>query len=128
VTDEPVTAPTTPLATGTAPGAFVENLYVRRTVTVLAVHEHEVQDIAFMNTLATIGFAVATAFAGFGVGILTAAAFADRIGDTARATLEIGLPICGLVAVIAIILGCVSLGRRKSTLTQIKQQSKSVSP
>lgn len=108
------------------PGSTVENVYVKRTVTVLAVHEHEVQDISFMNTLATTAFSISSVFIGFGGGILTNAAFADTITPTARAALRMGVPLCLIAAFIAAWLGWIAITRRKSTLAQIKEQSESV--
>jgi nitrate reductase gamma subunit len=126
MTTEPLPPADNPQLTAETPGALVENLYVRRTVRVLAVHEHEVQDISFMNTLATVAFSVAGTFLGFAVGILTNAAFVDKMTATAKAALMIGVPLCVVVAIIAVALGLVSLGRRKSTLQQIRQQSRIV--
>ena len=120
------TPPAAPSATGGVSGAMVENLYVKRTVRVLAVHQHEVHSISFMNTLATVAFSVASAFIGFGAGILTNAAFADTMTPLATAAMELGAPLCFASAIIAIVLGCIALAKRKSTLTQIEEQSQTV--
>jgi hypothetical protein len=108
-----------------AGGAYVENLYVRRKVTVLAVHEHEVDDIAFMNTLSTACFSLCSASVAFAVGILTNAAFAEKLTATALGALQIGVPLCVVTALVFAVGGFIALRRKDSTLGKIRRQSES---
>jgi hypothetical protein len=105
-------------------GSLVENLYVKRTVTVLAVHDHEVEDISFMNTLSTACFSLASAFVAFAVGILTNAAFVEKVTPAGRAAMLVGVPLCVFSAIVFICGGWIASSRRKTTIDQIRKQSR----
>jgi hypothetical protein len=101
----------------------VENLYVRRRVTVLAVHEHELADITFMNTLAIASFSVASGFTTFAGGIYTSALFAERPTALAMAAIQVGAPACLVAAAMFAVLGLSALVRKRRTLVQILEQT-----
>lgn len=105
-------------------GSTVENLYVQRTVTVLAVHEHEVDDLSFMNTLAIVCFSFFSGLLAFAAGAWANAAFAETLTPKGAAMMEVVVPVCVVLALCFGAGGIVSLCRRGSTLTKIREQSK----
>ncbi len=112
-----------PVSIATGTGSLVENAYVRRTVKVLAVHDHEVDDISAMNTWSAACFSFASACIAFGGGILTNAAFADTLSPKASAAIYLATPLLLIFAAIFATGGFVAMRRRKNTLKQIREQS-----
>ena len=109
-----------------ASGSIVVNNYVKRNVRVLAVHEHEVDQIAFFNSLSTVCFSIASALFFFAVGIWVNAAFQEEItpaGDILATVVARGGI---LLSIVALIVGVVTMRKRQSLLEVIKVQSETV--
>jgi hypothetical protein len=104
-------------------GSSVQNVYVRRTVTVLAVYDHEVEHLAFMNTLSTVCFSVGSGLFFFALGAWANGMFAETLTARGEAMMAVVVPGCLVLAVLSFVGGGVALSRRGSTLNRVRDQS-----
>lgn len=108
-----------------ASGSIVVNDYVKRSVRVLAIHEHEVEQISFMNGISSLCFSIGAGLLSFAAGLWVNAAFQNELSPEGRVLTTIGAPTAVLFAAVAFILAFVALAKRGSMLTTIKSQSTS---
>jgi len=92
-------------------------------VTVMAIHEHEVDHIGMMNGLSAACYSIMASLLSFVLGVLANAAFTDVWPPESRILVYVVAPICGVLAVVFLVAGIVAGAHRKSVLTRIKQQS-----
>lgn len=104
-------------------GSIVENSYVRRSVRVLAIHEHEVESISFLNGLASGLFSLTSAFVSFAVATWVNVAFQTVLSPEATILAKFVSPAAVILGGVAAYAGWVALRKRGSTLTTIKAQS-----
>ncbi|XNY07068.1 hypothetical protein ACMFL9_26635 [Sinorhizobium meliloti] len=109
----------TPLITG----SIVVNDYVRRKVKVLAIYEHEADQISFMNGLGTLCFSLMSAFFSFAIGTWVNAAFQNELTPAATILAKVVGPGAVALGIVAGVLGRIALSKRGSTLRDIKSQS-----
>ncbi len=115
-----------PSATSEGPiGATITTAYVARSVRAFAVLESEVHTLSFFNTLAATLFSVASAFLSFAVGIWSNAAFTDKATPAGAILAKVGAPVLCVLAVVALCLALWALRARGSTLTTIRNESRS---
>ena len=89
-----------PLTADISTGAVVRTTYVERQMRAYAVYEDEVASLSYLNTQATIFFAIASALISFAVGIWTNAAFSTGLtpaGELAARYVSWGLLGLGLI-------------------------------
>jgi len=106
-------------------GSIVVNNYVQRNVRVLAIHEHEVEDISFMNGLSSACFAVMSGLISFAVSTWVNVAFQAEITATTSILSSVVSPTAIFLGIGFGIAGLFALKRKKSTLATIKAQSNS---
>lgn len=104
-------------------GSIVVNNYVQRTVRVLAIHEHEVDDISFMNGLSSACFAVMSGLGSFAISTWVNVAFQTQMSPTAEILSSVVSPIAFCIGLGFGVAGICALKRKKSTLATIKAQS-----
>ena len=107
----------------TQSGAVMEAFYVRRSVKVLAIQEHEVDHIAFLNTQSTIFFSLSSALFFFAIGIWVNASFQETMTPAATLLSKVGAPASILLSLVCVAIAVWCLCRRKSQLDHIKEQS-----
>lgn len=104
-------------------GSIVVNNYVQRNVKVLAIHEHEVDNVSFMNGLSSVCFSIMSALVGFSVSTWVNAAFQSEWSPAARILSSVVAPGACILAVLFLVAGLLALDRKNSTLKTIKSQS-----
>ncbi|WP_162791696.1 hypothetical protein U0027_06055 [Agrobacterium tumefaciens] len=104
-------------------GSIVVNNYVQRNVRVLAIHEHEVEDISFMNGLSSACFAVMSGLVSFAVSTWVNVAFQTEITATTSILSSVVSPTAILLGLGFGVAGILALRRKRSTLAVIKSQS-----
>ncbi|MBB6013502.1 hypothetical protein HNR59_002891 [Aquamicrobium lusatiense] len=110
-------------AEGPISGSIVVNDYVQRSVKVLAIHEHEVEHISFMNGLSAFCFSTMSAFASFAAATWVSASLQSTITPATQILTTVIGPGALILGVIVGILGFLVLRRRGSTLKTIKGQT-----
>lgn len=75
-----------PPSTGGEAGAFIENVYISRTVRIAPIFEHELNTISSSSAGSAIWFSLMSAFLSVGAGILINAAFQEKLTELAVLT------------------------------------------
>ncbi|WP_333899599.1 hypothetical protein [Agrobacterium pusense] len=104
-------------------GSIVVNNYVQRNVRVLAIHEHEVEDISFMNGLSSACFAIMSGLISFAISTWVNVAFQAEMTAPATILSSVVSPAAIVLGVGFGVAGSLALRRKKSTLATIKSQS-----
>lgn len=104
-------------------GSIVVNDYVQRKVQVLAIHEHEVDHISFMNGLSSACFAMMSAAFSFAVSTWVNVAFQAQLSPAASILSSVVSPVAIVIGAGFGLAGWLSLRKKSSTLETIKKQS-----
>ncbi len=104
-------------------GSIVVNDYVKRNVRVLAIHEHEVESISFMNGLSAACFAAMSGLVSFAFSTWVNAIFQTELSAGANIMIMVVSPLSILLGIGFGVTGLLALRRKKSTLATIKAQS-----
>jgi TRAP-type C4-dicarboxylate transport system permease small subunit len=104
-------------------GATVRTLYVEREVKVFAVHEFEYSSLTNLSTAATVAFSIAGAAFAYAAGIVTNAAFAEKLTPAGELATKLVAPILFLASFIAVCCGGYALLKRRDLWGTIKKQS-----
>ncbi|TPM39361.1 hypothetical protein FJ951_27010 [Mesorhizobium sp. B2-2-3] len=89
----------------------------------LAIHEHEVHQISFMNGLSSLFFSIGSGLLSFAVGLWANAAFQNGSSPEGRVLTSVGAPVALLFAVVAFGVGILAVKKRGSLLATIEAQS-----
>jgi len=108
-------------------GAVIKSIYAERQVKVYAVHESEVQTIGWFNSQASALIGLGSALLTYGIGILTNAAFAEKLTPIGEAASLLFAPILIGMSLLAFVGAALAIRRRSSVWSGIKKESQSVS-
>src|SRR5687767_13532215 len=122
-----VTAQPPPSGSGPVPqlqGATVQPVYVERHMRVYAIHEHEAETLATLNTQSAAFYAVASFLLSAAISIWVNALFyAEPTPPTAVVMVWFGAPVIALLSLVFFALGRHAAKRRASTWQAIKDTS-----
>lgn len=106
-------------------GAKIVTAYAERKVSAYAIIESEVESISMMNAQSNIYFSVGAFLAAAAISVYVNASFYDpkAVPPAAELLCKFGAPVCGVVAIVFVILGVMSINSRNSTWDRIKEES-----
>jgi len=106
-----------------ANGATVQSEYMGRTMRCYPVHETEMDGLIEANGDATSHFAMSSACVAFGVGIVTNAAFTEKLTPAGELATKLAAPVLLVLALYFVVLGLRARARRERLWTKIKREA-----